>query len=113
MLLCASQSGSRLSGVRFTAQSLVNNTTVNTIDDDDENNASLTHLIDLPIYSLFTMAEESTATTKESLLPPWEVPAPAVVSHDMGLYVMNSLTRKKEKFITMDGSKQVRWYMYV
>jgi hypothetical protein len=45
-----------------------------------------------------------------SPLPPWELPSPATVTHDVGLYVMNSLTRKKEKFVTMDGTPLVRWY---
>lgn len=51
--------------------------------------------------------------SSDNILPPWEVPEPGAVTHDMGLYIMNSLTRNKDKFITMDGSKQVRWYMYV
>lgn len=46
--------------------------------------------------------------------PPWEKPNPSTISHIIpGLKVMNSLTRQKEDFMTMDGSKHIRWYMYV
>ena len=41
----------------------------------------------------------------------WEKPKPRAVYHDVGLKVMNSLTREKETFITMDGSRSVKWYM--
>ena len=54
-----------------------------------------------------SMAEE----TKETVLPPWQLPKPDKVTYDVGLEIVNSLTRKKEKFITMDGGKHVRWYM--
>lgn len=47
----------------------------------------------------------------ESKLPPWEKPSPLEITHDVGLHIMNSLTRSKDKFITMDGGKQIRWYM--
>lgn len=43
--------------------------------------------------------------------PHWHQPTPSKVSHDVDLMVMNSLTRKKEKFITMDGTRHVKWYM--
>jgi hypothetical protein len=49
----------------------------------------------------------------ENKLPPWEKPSPLTITHDVGLNIMNSLTRSKDKFITMDGGKQIRWYMYV
>jgi len=55
-----------------------------------------------------TMAEDEAASSQ---LPPWEAPTPPTVTHDVGLYVMNSLTRKKEKFVTIDGGPNVRWYM--
>jgi hypothetical protein len=48
-----------------------------------------------------------------SLLAPWYKPAPAAVTHSTGLKILNSLTREKEDFITMDGSNRVTWYMYV
>lgn len=45
--------------------------------------------------------------------PHWHRPSPLLVTHDTGLMVMNSLTRQKEKFVTMDGGRTVKWYMYV
>ena len=47
----------------------------------------------------------------DNKLPPWEKPSPSAITHDVGLNIMNSLTRSKDKFITMDGGKQIRWYM--
>jgi len=44
-------------------------------------------------------------------MPVWRKPEPKENSYDVGLYIMNSLTRKKDKFITMDGDRKVRWYM--
>jgi len=44
-------------------------------------------------------------------MPKWHPPAPASVEYDVGLRVMNSLTRNKDKFIAMDGGRTVRWYM--
>jgi cysteinyl-tRNA synthetase len=43
--------------------------------------------------------------------PHWHKPSPLLVTHETGLMVMNSLTRKKEKFVTMDGGRDVKWYM--
>lgn len=43
--------------------------------------------------------------------PPWARPTPSVITHDTGLMMKNSLTRQKDKFITIDGSKNVKWYM--
>lgn len=53
-------------------------------------------------------AEEKNA---ESILPKWHVPNPHTVTHDVGLKIMNSLTRNKEPFVTMNGTRSVRWYM--
>ena len=53
---------------------------------------------------------DSSANTATAL-PPWQAPTPPTVTHDVGLYVMNSLTRQKEKFVTIDGGPNVRWYM--
>lgn len=46
-------------------------------------------------------------------LAPWFRPQPSVVTHSVGLRVMNSLTRTKDEFVTMDGSNRLTWYMYV
>ena len=46
-------------------------------------------------------------------MPTWHPPAPANPEFDVGLRILNSLTRNKDKFITMDGGRTVRWYMYV
>jgi len=46
-----------------------------------------------------------------NIQPHWQKPNPQTITHDVGLKVMNSLTRNKEKFITMDGSSGVKWYM--
>jgi cysteinyl-tRNA synthetase len=54
------------------------------------------------------MADLTSAGTK---LPPWQPPSPESITHNVGLKIMNSLTRAKDPFITMDGSKRVRWYM--
>ena len=47
----------------------------------------------------------------KSPLPPWQAPNPPTVSFDPSVYVMNSLTRQKEHFLTMDGSHRLVWYM--
>lgn len=57
--------------------------------------------------------EESTVTKSPTLLAPWTKPAPARITHNVGLRVTNSLTRQKEDFVTMDGTNQMTWYMYV
>lgn len=44
-------------------------------------------------------------------MPFWHRPRPRKVSHDVGLKVMNSLTREKDPFVTMDGTRAVKWYM--
>lgn len=44
-------------------------------------------------------------------MPRWYPPEPESVTHDVGLKVMNSLTREKDTFITMDGSRKLKWYM--
>uniref|UniRef100_A0A6U0T1A9 cysteine--tRNA ligase n=1 Tax=Eucampia antarctica TaxID=49252 RepID=A0A6U0T1A9_9STRA len=46
-----------------------------------------------------------------SIMPHWHNPTPENVTHDVGLMVMNSMTRKKERFVTIDGSRSVKWYM--
>lgn len=43
--------------------------------------------------------------------PRWQMPSPAKVSHDVDLKIMNSLTRKKDKFVSIDGGRHVKWYM--
>jgi len=44
-------------------------------------------------------------------MPPWQKPTPSNVTHDVGLKIMNSLTRQKEPFVTLDGGRSVKWYM--
>jgi len=44
-------------------------------------------------------------------MAPWHAPNPPTVSHDVGLAVMNSLTRQKDRFITINGGRQLYWYM--
>ena len=44
-------------------------------------------------------------------MPKWTTPCPKCVQYDVDLHIMNSLTRKKDKFITIDGNRKVRWYM--
>jgi len=44
-------------------------------------------------------------------MPSWQKPCPAEIKHNVGLSMMNSLTRKKEPFVTMDGGRIVKWYM--
>ena len=44
-------------------------------------------------------------------MPHWHKPTPENIQYDSGLHVMNSLTRNKDKFVTMDGDRKVRWYM--
>jgi hypothetical protein len=46
-------------------------------------------------------------------LHPWIRPKPLLVHHDARLKILNSLTREKEHFLTIDGSNHVTWYMYV
>ena len=49
-----------------------------------------------------------------NLQPKWEKPCggePEKITHDVGLLMMNSLTRRKEKFVTIDGGREVKWYM--
>jgi hypothetical protein len=55
-----------------------------------------------------------------SKLPPWHAPCPPPrlrdthhVVFDTGLKVKNSLTRTKVPFVTMTGTNQLTWYMYV
>jgi hypothetical protein len=54
-----------------------------------------------------------------SKLPPWHAPCPPRVGNnnafvfDTGLAVKNSLTRTKVPFVTMSGTNQLTWYMYV
>jgi hypothetical protein len=44
-------------------------------------------------------------------LHPWIRPKPLLVQHDARLKMLNSLTREKEHFLTIDGSNHVTWYM--
>lgn len=69
---------------------------------------SIMHTCDFGHRILCKMADSSHAPT---ILPPWQAPSPPTVTHDVGLYIMNSLTREKEKFVTIDGGSNVRWYM--
>jgi len=41
----------------------------------------------------------------------WIKPNPPSVTFNTGLKVQNSLTRRLDPFITMDGTRSVRWYM--
>jgi len=41
----------------------------------------------------------------------WIRPNPRCISFNTGLKVMNSLTRRLDPFVTMDGSRSIRWYM--
>ena len=67
-------------------------------------------------------SEERTTTTnkkealdsgRKAVLAPWTKPSPETVTFETGLKIMNSLTRQKDAFITMDGSRKLSWYMYV
>lgn len=51
------------------------------------------------------------ATSRKTVLPLWIKPIPENVHYSTGLKVMNSLTRQKEDFFTMSGSRQLTWYM--
>jgi hypothetical protein len=55
----------------------------------------------------------STPPAGASIMPPWEKPCPPSVTHDPKLKVLNSLTREKNHFMTMDGTNRITWYMYV
>ena len=56
----------------------------------------------------------STASSTAPVLPHWHVPQPSQLSFPItGLKMYNSLTRQKELFIPMNGTKQITWYMYV
>jgi len=57
------------------------------------------------------MNEEQETSTKTTKMYHWHKPDPSEVTHDVGLHVMNSLTRNKDRFITMRGNRQVYWYM--
>ena len=48
-------------------------------------------------------------------LPHWHIPQPStpLTFPITGLKMYNSLTRHKELFIPMNGTKQITWYMYV
>lgn len=49
-----------------------------------------------------------------SVLPHWHIPQPIQMTFPItGLKMYNSLTRQKELFIPMNGTKQITWYMYV
>lgn len=41
----------------------------------------------------------------------WIRPNPDSITYETGLKVMNSLTRRMDPFITMDGSRSLYWYM--
>lgn len=41
----------------------------------------------------------------------WIPPNPTSNNYNVGLNIMNSLTREKDPFVTMDGDRHVRWYM--
>jgi len=41
----------------------------------------------------------------------WKRPTCENVTHDVNLMVMNSLTRSKEKFVTIHGDRWIKWYM--
>lgn len=47
------------------------------------------------------------------LLPTWYPPQPTGVVFQTGLHVKNSLTRSKVPFVTLTGTNQLTWYMYV
>jgi cysteinyl-tRNA synthetase len=53
----------------------------------------------------------SSAADANKQQPPWHKPTPATVTHDPGLTVLNSLTRRKDRFLTQTGTKRVTWYM--
>jgi hypothetical protein len=53
----------------------------------------------------------TTNAEKKDGMPPWYPPQPEKVAFDPQLVMLNSLTRQKERFITMDGSKRLVWYM--
>jgi len=42
---------------------------------------------------------------------PWTQPCPPCVRHSTDLHVMNTITRKMERFITKDGTRSLKWYI--
>ncbi len=62
------------------------------------------------VQTQFTYCQTTKAFNTMSQ-PHWHTPSPLLVTHDTGLMVMNSLTRKKDKFVAMDGGRNVKWYM--
>lgn len=43
--------------------------------------------------------------------PKWHKPKPDKITYDVGLKMLNSLTREKNEFVTIDGDRTVKWYM--
>jgi hypothetical protein len=66
-----------------------------------------------------TTNDDVSATVTEELhskcnkqQPHWHPPKPITMTFPpTGLHMYNSLTRQKELFITMDGTKHLTWYM--
>jgi hypothetical protein len=74
-------------------------------------------VVDTKVESTSTTAVAAPAaavSSSSSVLPHWHIPQPTNVSFPItGLKMYNSLTRQKELFIPMNGTKQITWYMYV
>ena len=61
-----------------------------------------------------TITTTTAASSLPSVLPHWHNPQPQQISFPItGLKMYNSLTRQKELFIPMNGTKHITWYMYV
>jgi len=61
-----------------------------------------------------TNSDDANGNPNQVRQPPWLRPSPAEgIAHDPRLRIMNSLTREKEHFVTMDGTDRITWYMYV
>jgi hypothetical protein len=64
-----------------------------------------------------TIGKASTTCTSNACsiaLSPWC--SPKIVpsqTYQTGLKVYNSLTRRNDEFITMNGDRHITWYMYV
>jgi hypothetical protein len=56
-------------------------------------------------------ADETAPGDGKASKPAWEAPRPTEVAFDPGMRLLNSLTRQKDHFLTMDGSKRLVWYM--
>ena len=65
------------------------------------------------LHCLLLHGEDVCDSADASKLPTWYPPAPPAVTFHTGVCVKNSLTRTKVPFVTMTGTNQLTWYMYV